>query len=361
MYFRILISIFVGIFLIPHGIALGQLNIDACDGYFGEGLTLTIHGNGFGSNYDPGPILFEDFDNGSHGEIIGSNGGSSWILDDDTGSSQLPQYSSSQTRHSNSTLSCFLSFGPRLIGYQNICSLSFQDPRLNEVYFSGWLFSTQTDSQEFPDYFNVFGHGPYSGNGLGKYNIRFQDGIRWGQISSRSCLLGQPSETVNGPSFPGFESWHRLEIWRGFGPDGTSENFTVSIDGANPILLNRTTEECQLGEISLFNYFMDPDEIAAMDFFLDDIYIHNSRARIEIGNAQDFQSCTHREVQVTSSWDANQITFTAKQGSFSFEEPVYVFVVNDEGEASPGFQISWVEGDLSPPGPPNTPENLNVE
>lgn len=77
--------------------------------------------------------------------------------------------------------------------------------------------------------------------------------------------------------------------------------------------------------------------------YYDDIYIDNSWARIEIGNAASYDDCTHREIQVPSAWSDNSVTFTANSGSFSPGQTVFVFAINEAGEASQGFGPLTVE------------------
>jgi hypothetical protein len=73
--------------------------------------------------------------------------------------------------------------------------------------------------------------------------------------------------------------------------------------------------------------------------FVDDIYIDNTRARIELGNNPIFNNSTHREMQLPTAWSSagNNIQFTVNKGSFASGESVYLFVVNENGSVSPGY------------------------
>ena len=87
-------------------------------------------------------------------------------------------------------------------------------------------------------------------------------------------------------------------------------------------------------------------------FFIDDAYIDNSWARVELGNHPDYNTCTQREIQPPSAWDPDAITVTANTGSFGAAEDLYVFVVDGDGQVSDGFLIS--EG-AELPGQPGQP------
>jgi len=90
------------------------------------------------------------------------------------------------------------------------------------------------------------------------------------------------------------------------------------------------------------------------DFYIDDAYIDTSWARVELGNASVYSQCTHREIQIPSSWGDTSINVTANLGSFPSTTGTYMFVVNSAGTASPGFAL--VGGaDPGPPGAPSTP------
>ncbi len=72
----------------------------------------------------------------------------------------------------------------------------------------------------------------------------------------------------------------------------------------------------------------------------DDIYIADSRARIEIGNNPIFTSCTHREIQIPTVWSDGSITINVNQGSF-LNGDAYLFVVDENGDVSEGYPITF--------------------
>ncbi len=87
-------------------------------------------------------------------------------------------------------------------------------------------------------------------------------------------------------------------------------------------------------------------------FYLDDAYIDNSWARVELGNSATYNSCSHREIQVPSEWDTDSITIKVNTGSFENQEAIYLFVIDADGNVSDGYLVSnEVEG----PGLPGTP------
>ncbi len=78
----------------------------------------------------------------------------------------------------------------------------------------------------------------------------------------------------------------------------------------------------------------------------DDVYFDRGLARIEIGNDPVYESSTHREIQIPVSWNEGLINFEANRGSFSEGEQLYLFVVDNNGDASNGVPVSF--GDVAP-------------
>ena len=75
------------------------------------------------------------------------------------------------------------------------------------------------------------------------------------------------------------------------------------------------------------------------DYFIDDVYIDRSWARVEIGNAASYGACTQREIQIPRSWGNGSIDVDLNLGSFSSSAPLYLFVTDENGNVSSGFPI----------------------
>lgn len=71
----------------------------------------------------------------------------------------------------------------------------------------------------------------------------------------------------------------------------------------------------------------DPTNVT---IYYDDIYIDNTWARVEIGDAGTYDGCTHREIQIPTSWNSSSITSTLNQGSLP-DGTAYLYVVDENG------------------------------
>lgn len=83
-------------------------------------------------------------------------------------------------------------------------------------------------------------------------------------------------------------------------------------------------------------------------FYMSDVYIDNTWARVEIGDASTYAACTHKEIQPATAWTDNadptsdSITVTLNQGSFADESTAYVYVVDSTGAVNAnGYEITF--------------------
>ena len=105
------------------------------------------------------------------------------------------------------------------------------------------------------------------------------------------------------------------------------------------------------------NYGFDDSGVVQYRYY-GDFYIDNSFSRVLLGNDPDFNSCTHLELQTPTVWNNGRITFTTNQGSFQNGDMAYLFVVDENGEASAGYSITI--GGESDATTPASPSGLSV-
>ena len=75
--------------------------------------------------------------------------------------------------------------------------------------------------------------------------------------------------------------------------------------------------------------------------YYDHVYIDDTQARVEIGDAEIWANCTHREIQIPTSWssDGTGIKIIVNQGSIPALTDKYLFVIDENGVASNGFPL----------------------
>lgn len=75
--------------------------------------------------------------------------------------------------------------------------------------------------------------------------------------------------------------------------------------------------------------------------YTDDVYADTTMAHVEIGDNATYANCTEREIQVPSAWSTTSITIpSANRGAFGTLENKYLFVVDRDGNVSPGVQLT---------------------
>jgi len=144
-------------------------------------------------------------------------------------------------------------------------------------------------------------------------------------------------------------AWHHLqfEFSHNSSPGAADGVYRQWFDGVlvkdESDLVTRCTGNTNYGRpfiVGFYNSWTDSGSDAD-DFYIDDVYIDNTWARIEIGNEATYSSCTHREIQVPSAWSDSSITIKLNRGSFGETETAYLFIIDSSGNASSGYQITF--------------------
>jgi hypothetical protein len=110
----------------------------------------------------------------------------------------------------------------------------------------------------------------------------------------------------------------------------------------------KTTGDRESNSFAFGSYYRktsedDSDENAFRYF--DDLYVDTFWQRVVVGDNIIYADCTNREIQIPTAWSSTDITATYNQGSFANDDPMYLFVIDSEGNVSDGVLI----GDAEPP------------
>jgi hypothetical protein len=86
---------------------------------------------------------------------------------------------------------------------------------------------------------------------------------------------------------------------------------------------------------TVYRHFISPmyvahDEGGEYDIYVDDVYIDDTLARVEIGDAPQWNDCTRRQIQMPTSWTAQAIEITVNLSGMG-DQPVYLYVVDAAG------------------------------
>lgn len=164
-----------------------------------------------------------------------------------------------------------------------------------------------------------------------------------------------------------FNAWNRVDVWMDLGtwdnhdgyirikvvkPSGPYVGQQIGVEYDGVLFLSSGAGSgclrCDAVEKDAFVWYMlfgqtgDPSNTEHVNNFVDDPYIQvGTQARVELGNASVYADCTTLELQKPTSWQGGQIEIELNHGgSFSGNDVAYLFVIDDQGTASPGRQVT---------------------
>ncbi|MEF3691442.1 MAG: hypothetical protein V3574_00100 [Candidatus Moraniibacteriota bacterium] len=362
------------IFLVWPSFSLGAPSISGVSGELSHGQVITISGVDFGSKSQATPVVWDDFESG----IVGQNSvtpaiGSNWYNGGNVfyEGEILREGSSKSTRHDfttegvyNAALTknggpwgeLYISFFYRT-DYGNL-NAYYEDPCRNYKVFrmEGDNGLKSGDQGEGVPLISYEKRASTTGIGLFETALRAQ----YEPVTYSGTFYG--GDHPRSPIGWANQEWHRVELYVNV-LDGKKE-FRMWEDSLENTPLKTSDgwletfypymgeDNSRFNELH-FGIYFSRDNGASAYTYMDDIYVDETIAHIEIGNAPNYDACTHREIQIPSAWSANSITATINQGSFSNGAMAYLYVVDANGEVNAdGFPIVINSSDAIAPSNP---------
>lgn len=340
--------------------------IASVTGSFSNGNSFTVNGSGFGSG--PKVFLFDDFENGVIGEKLRLGANSAVIGQWDVVGTLPPKYSS---RSAHSGTKAFEAMQSPTVEGGNFAQVLL--PSVTEIFMSWWNF-VPTDTP-WPG--ELAGgatnpNGPINWKimwiaGDQYFNYNDQDFVmisnpKYFYITGNNAVWGTPDFFVI-DDFPKGE-WKRFWWWQ---KDGAASNGNVNLwELRNPTalspgvkkLINANYVSTTIAgrtrtRLSVNAYTRQNSTGVQPVQMFDDVYVAvgpNSQARVEVGNAATYASCTNLSVATSTSWTDTQITATFRSGSFKSGENAYLFVIDGSGNVSTGKTIViGAQSQIAPP------------
>lgn len=296
--------------------------------------TITIAGSGFGTKATVSPVVWDDFNAGTNGSVVNLNG---WVPD----AGNSPTYSSTRA-HSGG-----VSARTQFIGVNNYNSSVVRSiGSLSTLYYSYWVYVerlsgvasrniklTRVSSSGGSD---IIHSNPNIGVTLFGDNDNPAYYVATGDSSSISYY--DPRADGSRPAAVG--RWMKVEHYVKLSSspgvaDGTIQTF---LDGYQ---IKNSTGNVTLGSPSsgdtfrnlTLSFYVAHD--AGGDYYIynDDVYLDNTRARVELCPNPAWSSRGQCETQIPTAWNPNgsSITVNVNQGQFSGNTSAYLYVVNSDG------------------------------
>ncbi len=371
------VLLLLGIFLAQNTSAAPA--ISSVSGTVSNGNTITISGSGFGTKAQAGPMLWDDFDSGTNGSIVANDGGGTTPLIHQGNLSSYSQwqvngggaYASKSITFNNaspksrSSLHARASFTDSSYWGLNLYVPYTQFTTGNPLYISFYYRMTKTGA-----------NFPRQSKALIFYDSSWQDMLYF-STGYNSC---EPTNyyrqhvtqisTDYGMNVGGVDinaEWVRFENYlvqsganqaNGHWATTIYQPTTGAIDTqvlANQVLRTGSTNPSR---ITLGGAYYDMCDSDPGSIDVDDVYIDNTPARIEICDTSTWSGRNKCEVQLSTVWGTGTISATVKQGYLS-NGSAYLYVIDGAGAVNTtGYPVIIGSGGGGDTTPPTSPTNL---
>lgn len=359
------VLVLVSIFLAGHILTTQAAPVVSSIGsiYVNNTEAISLRGNNFGEKSTAGPLVWDNFENGIDDAIVAGNSPTlenmdgDWVWRDSTTGIERVKYTSAYQKP-NSIMSARSyyhgdNWQVALLLYYNLPNTG------DDAYFTfywkpvkeGDIYSRNRKP------WRTLGSGI---NSYPKITLGFGDPSLEGDEYLRSSVVDTdntcyPDSSIwSGPKITDIENeWVRFEVYLKQSSksikDGTMQVWTHRPFKTDPSVIKIGINDTSYGtrcsddywKSWRFNYFWETGGGTNGHAYLDDLYFDNTQARVEIGNNESFDKCTHREIQVPTSWSDDEIIINVNQGSFEDGETAYIFVVDGDGETNQeGYPIA---------------------
>lgn len=350
--------------------------IDTVNGGVAQGGTLTLRGSGFGVKSPAAPILWDNFDNGTAG----------YLIDDPTHGHPDDWDTEIQCAYSHGGKHSMEYTSARSYGQGPLAVLQYlytNVPWSGDPNQGSLPCVTQTRLGRLGELARMYATYRYYIINQGGTHLKMgrigcggdvhcapnvgmtalsPDYYYW--FSTRGAGGEQPpvyTDALHVNALLG--QWVRDDYWAVIStPDRSDGTIGFWRNGAQIYLSSAALTRSSTAEVAGYQQFFLPYYAQAADdtVYVDDVYIDNTRARVELcasATALSGASEAHCEIQIPSAWADGEIRVTVNQGAFAARDTAYLYVLDSNGTPSNGFRVAIGGGDTTPPA---APRNLRV-
>ncbi len=317
------------------------VSVTGVSGTLTHGSTLTIAGTGFGTKSTAAPVVWDTWENGA---LNDPTVGGPWESTND-----LALHSGAPQRHANSTYNVGKNLGQS--DYYAFV-IGPDSPLADHWFCQYWLYlhsdwtwvNDMNKSMGNIKFFRIWNPGSALENWVmawhtGDDTIAFTEDepdVTWKSPGSGNycgwnpgtaltkqvwhCLQFEYLESSVGSKNGQIKWWLNGQVVRDSRTD-TDDGGIQTRSGSDPLK--------RIYELGLFNSHGDTPINST--FYMDDVYCDNSWARVEIGDANTYSTCTQREIQCPSAWSTTEVQVVANQGSFAALAGKYLYLVDSAG------------------------------
>lgn len=339
-------------------------SINGVSGIIQNGQSISISGSGFGTKPKAAPIKFDTFEDGSNGTPLYSRDPSWKVYDCADGGNPSGKCDHNGAIYYNSFAhSGNLSVGRHIVNGENFNTNYFSNSQPStEMFISYWWRTANADTSDtsivkmsrINSSVAAGGGGVYNGAGGttlgGTYNLATNSGP-YCAFNNGTALWELFRNGTDGSvaylSAPPRNTWTRVDMYKKLSTPGSSDGaISVNIMGtssaSNLAAPTRASSKSFLLDTVLLGLEDGSAANHSYDVYIDDMYIDNTQARVEICNSATWSTRTNCEVQPATTWSATSITFTGNQGALPASSTRYLYVVDSTGAVNAnGYLITF--------------------
>jgi hypothetical protein len=336
----------------------GAATLTSVSGTISDGQVVTIKGSGFGTS--PTDTSFLDFEKGAVGSAISET---RWTGSTPSrtvpGPITIPKYSNLKAHNGKQAITCAFK-DPT---YGCLFSLGYTEP-IDKVYVSYWFYSEYIT---FPTkkYFQwkMFRVMPES-NVIDQASTFMisqwpnEDGTcrqaYHANIANPTTPLQQivPDKRIFRTCFPRGE-WIRIELFLEESDLGvangtemlkyysTNTNTWTTWSNYSKNVMTREATDKRWKWMHFGHYVGNGGTGFNVNIYWDNVYVQRGTyARFELCDSSSWSTCNNREVQAATGWSTTGATIRINTGTFERGKTVYLFFIDDAGNASKGFPVT---------------------
>jgi hypothetical protein len=320
--------------------AWSALEITGTSGTIEDGESVTISGTDFGSTAPDVEWAGDNIEAGSEGGIFSKTNWSGTAFPERPRYDDTRAYSGSQSVVFDSTTE---SDGRFSLGYNTGGDITY--------LYATWMVYIDIGSASSGQWkmFRVNDTGTISDTNP---EIRLFNWFTGGTSGGQNQVVvsaGDGAVSQSASAYPNDDEWSRIEFFAYPGTVGSANgNITIIIHRPGVSItkvydadrMMYSTGQTDRWQYAQFHNYQGNGLGGNSTVWNDDYYISDSQARVEIGNASTWSSCTQREIQVPTSWGDSSITIDVQEGGFSSLTGKYLYVVDSSGDVSDGYEIT---------------------
>lgn len=330
--------------------------VSGVSGTFSNGSSVTINGSGFGTKSKATPMVFDNFEGGASGAKVGTNKAVVGQWHDGQGY-EIPVYTTEQARAGSKAAKLSTAGGAYNLSVN-------QNGTFPVVYMDWWVKVQQVDKVTR----NWKPWRLYGANDQLQANAVVMCNGSGLSVEDKNAGSKAGGFWWEGGGFANGQWQHYQVLLKASSSPGSADGVVKQyINGqlvSNHSGVVTRTGSAHWSEIRIGHYWaMDGvsecGSNGGANIFLDNVYIDNNWAHVEIGNASTYAASTQREVQIPTAWSANSITINVNAGTFASGSTAYLYVVDSNGNVnSNGVAVKIGSGTVSKT--PAAPTNVTV-